>query len=174
MMALSLSDSGKPEAVKLLREAFVILDGTVSHRPPGVMPTAQDVGLSLLPVVEIIKPELVQEYLWHALSLAEKPRALTAACVARYDRDTAAQWLPPEKSKGPGRSGPYFGALALVDPGDAVRRAQDLPEMTEEDQKAKLRAWTQIIAMLRRNTQERWEWMQDSQMNLWYVGKEDI
>jgi hypothetical protein len=174
MMAQSLSDSDKPLASKLVQEAFVVLDGLVSNRPDGRMPKPQDVALSLLPVVESINVELVNEYLWHTLSLGKEPRALTAACLARYDRDIAAKWLPPGKSASPERSEFYFAALALIDPEVSVRQAKSLPEISTEDQQAKMRAWTQIIAILRRSTQERWEWIQEERMNLWYVGKEDI
>jgi hypothetical protein len=174
MIAFALSDSDKTLAGKLVQEAFVILDGVVAKTSSRAMPKAQDVGLALLPVVERIDARLVHETLWHALSLGAKPRALTAACVARYDRDMANQWLPSGASQSQGQSGVYFAVLALLDPEVAIRRVNALPEITEEDQNTKMRAWTSIIAMLRRNTQERWEWMQDSHMQLWHIGKDDI
>lgn len=174
MMALALSESDKAMAGKLVQEAFAILDKLVIKTAVRGTPHAQDVALSLLPVVESINTELVNETLWHTLSLGEKPRALTAACVARYDRDMATQWLPPDMLESPGQSRMHFFALAQLDPEASVRLVKDLPEINEEDQNTKMRAWTQIVAMLRRNAQARWEWMQDSQMNLWYVGKEDI
>ena len=157
-----------------MEEAFAILDTLVIKTAVRGTPHPQDVGLSLLPVVESIDGELVHETLWHVLSLSDMPRALTAACVARYDRDMATQWLPPDMSDTPGQSRMHFFALAQVDPEASVRLAKNLPELNEADQNTKMRAWTQIVAMLRRNAQARWEWMQDSQMNLWYVGKEDI
>lgn len=171
MIALSLSNSDKPLARQLIQEALAILAST---GPTGRLPSPQDVGLALLPVVENINPELVHETLRQVLSLDEGPRILTAACVARYDRDIAAQWLPSERPDGRRRGQPYFSALALLDPEGAVRLANSLPESTQDEQNQKMRAWVEIIAMLRRNAQQRWEWILDSQMNLWHVGKEDL
>ncbi len=174
MMALALSDSDKSLASTLVQEAFAQLDELVIRKSVRGTPHPQDVALSLLPVVESIDAECVDEYLWHALSLDEGPRALTAACVARYDREMAARWLPPDKPEEFRQSGSYYVALALLDPEASVRLAKELPETSEDDQKTKMQVWTWIVGMLKRDTQERWEWIQESQMRLWYVGKEDI
>ena len=174
MMALSLSDSDKPQASTLVREAFAVLDGLVNTRPVRGTPNPQDVALSLLPVAERITVELVHECFWHALSLDEGARAVSAACLARYDRDIAAKCLPQARPVNEERSASYYIALALIDPEACVRQAQELPEISQDDRKDKMWAWTRIVAMLRRNPQERWEWLHEELMNLWYVGKEDI
>jgi hypothetical protein len=94
MMAQALIESDKPLANKLVHEAFIMLAGLVDNtQQKNQSPTPQDVALTLLPVVENIDAELVQEYLWRTVSLCDTPRSVTAAGLARYDRTIARQWL---------------------------------------------------------------------------------
>ncbi|NQV34297.1 MAG: hypothetical protein HQ515_16505, partial [Phycisphaeraceae bacterium] len=182
MMAQALAGSDKTGAGRLVQEAFVVLTECVSNpqqRPRTLPPTPQDVGLSLLPVVESIDAGLVQEYFWRTASLCKYRRYVTVACLGRYDPSLASQWLTHSGSRASGsrvQDYPsfYFAAVTQLDPEATVGLVAGLPEDSEEQRKGKLQAWTQVIEMITRNSRERWEWILDKEMHLWHVGKKDI
>jgi hypothetical protein len=192
MIALAAENAPAEHRVKLLDEAYDILDGQVGVSDTHVY-TSMTVAVGLLPVVEQVAPDSLDEFFWRALSmrtdvtLGNESRALgrngpgnawrladpvLGACLARYDRQTA-QLLtltPGDETLELGYfDAPFFllGSLAILDPQTAVNTLARMPTGENRKQKAACEAWKQVVPMLVRSTTERWDWLMEHQYGIW-------
>jgi hypothetical protein len=146
-MAGALAKDRPTEARSLLDEAFAVLARQVAAgggRFNGSSDAASVAGV-ILPAVEAIDPTLVPEFFWSALSLricatvrkeddtwGQEAGALGALALvlSRYDRSLAAA-LADESRRQPRPADHYrapdLQAAVLIDPKQAVARAEKLP-----------------------------------------------
>jgi hypothetical protein len=201
VMAVPVAKTDRPAAEELIARAYAIVTELVdTNTSPGrSIFDPLDVGVGLLPFVEMIDPTLVREYFWRALSLRDRTtignetRALgfygkhdrlrladpvLATALARYGRDVArlVMYPPADQSIASGEDYPtyYFCAYAMLDPGAAVELAARLPEDSAERRKAKWQAWQEVLKSLVTRGEERWPGFYDRQLSVWYIGQTDI
>jgi hypothetical protein len=152
LMAKGLAEKDRPEAIKVFREAFALLNRLAADgeaRFNNMFDGATLAG-SLLPEIERLSPELVPEFLWEAVALRhpEKDGATysqqqeadlsLAAVLARYDRDLARTlieaWSHDAGMKANNRGTiSLITAMALVDPAWAATTIDQIPDQRVKD-----------------------------------------
>ncbi len=201
LLAQGATRANEAFRLALLEEAWQILQdeadagrrGTPSYRP-------MTVAVGLLPAVEQISPDRLNEFFWRVLSLRSnwavgKQSArlgshgphlamrmadpVLGAALARYDSPTAKllTMTPGDETLDLGFSdAPYFffGALTMLDPETAVRAVASMSTENEQKREDKLNAWKQVLSLLNKSTQKRWEHIMDTQYHLWQPGKVDF
>jgi hypothetical protein len=201
VMAVPVAKTDRPAAEELIARAYAIVTELVdTNTSPGrSIFDPLDVGVGLLPFVEMIDPTLVREYFWRALSLRDdttignETRALgfygkhnrlrladpvLATALARYDRDVARAVMhaPADQAIASGEEYPsyYFYAYAMINPEAAVDLASRLPDDSPERRKAKWEAWQQVLNSILSRDEKRWPGFYDGQLSVWYIGQTDI
>lgn len=130
----------------------------------------------LLPLVEKLRPDQVEEHLWRAISLRVplakhgdyapvplRSRALLSMLLARYDRDLAlalygdldaevAKLNPGDRSNA---SADVFAALAMIDPARAVALYEKLPDDLPYNTKKSVRQ--ALVRILSTHGEARWQ-----------------
>ena len=155
-LALSRREVDRPRAVRLLYQAFDVLDEAAASRSDdwdglGMACTA---GVGLLPIIEQVDARLVPEFLSRALALRPPipgatgndgiydiaSLAIVATMVARYDRPASRQMLDVFADRAIRRriglddwgsmfhGEGLFAAAAVVDPVRAAAMIDELPE----------------------------------------------
>jgi hypothetical protein len=204
VMAQALAGSAKtrPVAVKLLAAAFDELSQAVDAGTDvfNNMESAAVTAASLLPVAEIIDPELVPEYLWRSLSfrrptpgpesdphqdsLIDDTTAGLAMRIARYDPATAGVLLEPvarRMASDPNGLGALFGrqvivALALVNPQRAATLLERLPDTPPKTLLRQTKDWARrdLAALLGRPAERRWKYLQWKYFHAWVPDVEEM
>jgi hypothetical protein len=151
LMARSIAATDKTAAIRLIDEAYAVLDRLAVDGERPIYPGLVEVAAALLPIVERVEPDRLAEFLGRTLALRpargdqtdsdESVRAGTMASlsmmVARYDRRLAARLLEPELPKDRSRATSFgvdhvtwriLSALALIDPKRAVEQVEALPD----------------------------------------------
>jgi hypothetical protein len=185
----------------MLEEAWQILQDAADSGGRGrTTYTPMTVAVGLLPVVEQIIPDRLNEFFWQALSMrgssteGNERRLLgphgpqnamrladpvLAAALARYDYPTERlltmtsgdETLDLDFSEAPYF---FFGALTVLDPETAVRAVASMSTENEQKREDKLNAWKQVLSLLNKSTQKRWEHIMDTQYHLWRPGRVDF
>jgi hypothetical protein len=149
LMAAELAETDPAGARRLLDEALDRLRQVAGQERPNQQPWDSNVIAALLPVVERIDPDRLEERLWLAAACAAPMAERTfpdpalapvvlAALVARYDRAMAEALIAPVLPRLPGLlADPYGGfspnpaeitkALAAYDPRAVTALLRDLP-----------------------------------------------
>jgi hypothetical protein len=148
LLALGLAERDKPAARSALAESIQTIDrlvdspGAVKPAPPW-MRVAEDPAASILPIVEKVAPERLEEIFWRAVALMPKDDlarqrgivdfrvAAAAIFLARYDRQVADVFvMQAMSSQSPSRNFYHpdvIRAKAGVDPQGAVAMMEALP-----------------------------------------------
>lgn len=173
---------GAKDAKSLVARAYNILTAETNAGDRGPR-SSLPIAVSLLPTVERVVPDELNEYFWRTLSLrrnvsyGNESRALgphgkdntmrfadpvLALALSRYDRKVARQITldPEDETLDLGAEhGPYrfFAALAVLDPATAVTTAESLPTETDRQVAAKMSAWQQITEVLSTGTREQFK-----------------
>lgn len=184
-IADAVVDKNKPRARNLIRAAYDLLHSNpeVRHR----VLDASTVALGLLPSVEHIDPTFLDEAIWQSLSLHYRihgsrnryQHAIAAALIARFDRDLARSLGMPFDESVPDFSYleyPTFtpGVWAAIDPDSAIEAMIRMPHDNEDRENITVRGWKQVLEVINRNPTDRWNWIVDSQLDQWYIGKFDL
>jgi hypothetical protein len=148
LMAADLAETDPTGARALLDEAFDRLNKLASVEPRGGDQPISNRMAALLPLVERIDPDRLDERLWlaaahrtppfdHAFLNQLQAPVVLAALVARYDRGMAAAIIAPALDRMPGLLVDAFGfsymqstvikALATYDPRAVTVLVRDLP-----------------------------------------------
>ncbi len=149
LMAIERAETDPAGARRLLDEAFDRLRAVASEERSFKDPSVATIMAALLPLVERIEPDRLEERLWLAaalrapiyqqpsLSLLEPPTVL-AMFVSRYDRSMAAAIIAPALERLPGLladsatasylQATIIKALAAYDPRAVTALLQDLPD----------------------------------------------
>jgi hypothetical protein len=155
LVALALADRDKPAALAALNTAIELIDGLVAHpaaaaRPAYPITVFTNPAASILPIVEKLAPERLDEVFWKAVALMPGDDAARDAGVpdlrmvgavpflARYDRQLADTLLNQAMASAPpGRTtlirfmGPLFAARRSVDPRAAAAMFESLVSVPE-------------------------------------------
>jgi hypothetical protein len=150
VLALGLADRAKPAARSALAESIQVIDRLLDSAGP-VKPTtlgmmvANDPAASILPIVEKVAPERLEEVFWRAVALMPKGNmarqqqgsvdyqvVIAAISLARYDRQVADVFVTQAMSS-QSRSRIFYSpqvirAKAGVDPQAAVAMMEALPQ----------------------------------------------
>jgi hypothetical protein len=153
LLALGLADRDKPGARSALAESIKLIDGLEgslarTNRPLLQVTVAVNPAASILPIVEKLAPERLDEVFWKAVALMPKDdtarergavdtRVVNAAIfLARYDRQVADLFLMqtlPSASRGPfgivSNVAAIMRAKADADPRGAVAMFESLPSV---------------------------------------------
>ena len=197
MMALGLSQSGKPSAKEILEAAYESLEGfsRASQAKSNSLFDLTSIAAVLLPVAELVDPELVDEYLWRCLALRKPnpwqadasgripgPGAVPMAMMlARYDRAIARSLIEPlTQETGPSgvylsRRGELHAAAAVIDPSWAVALVEALREDPDlKIQSPKNSARLAVATVLGRSGEQRFRKLQGAFLLLWVPDIEDV
>jgi protocatechuate 3,4-dioxygenase beta subunit len=202
-MALALASfkGDRDQARRLLDEAFGLLEqvaGSKEDQWDGLS-MACTAAAGLLPIVEMVDPRMVREYLWRTLAIRPPLRggdgrdaialiagARVAAMVARYDRDLARQILDSlaetegSKLASGGRDASYvvsslLRAAAFIAPLRAAALITRLPDSTTEPgpslrNQARLEC-ARVLATP--PGEERWRMLERSFLLVWPIDSEE-
>jgi hypothetical protein len=202
-IAHALAEHDLSGAKKMLRDAFTQLETAEVPSEPRPF-TALKVAVALLPTVERIDVALLREYLSKTLSLRDSTTSnsvcrgpvcefgrtgpdktlrladpLLGATFARYDRDIAQRltFAPGDETLDLSfDDAPYFllGASLMLNPTATVAAVVRMPQESAYQQRVKLAAWQQILPLLDKGDNERWEWLMDEQFQVWRIDKFDL
>jgi hypothetical protein len=149
LMAIELAETDPAGARRLLDEAFDRLRAVAADGRPFKDPSAATIMAALLPLVERVEPDRLEERLWLAVAvrapiydqptiLVLQPPIILASLVSRYDRAMAAAIIAPALEHLPGVLGDTFGAsydkstmfkaLAAYDPRAVIALLRELPD----------------------------------------------
>ncbi len=193
LMAQEIVATDKPTAIRLIDEAYAVLDQLAVAGERRVYPEGLvEMAAALLPIVERVEPDRLAEFLGRTLALRpargdqtdrdEIVNVMTttalAMMVARYDRLLAAQLLEPELHKIGGRrvlsamdqGWRVLAALALIDPRRAVEQVEALPDDPApgtDPEAAKNQARIYVAKMLALHGTDRWQFFYQYFLNLW-------
>jgi hypothetical protein len=150
LLALGLADRDKPAARSAIAESILVIDGLLdsarASKPAstGVL-TDHNPAALILPVVERVAPERLEEVFWRALALmpnddwaqkrgiADVRVAEAAVVLARYDRQVADVFVTQAFSSAFSTYPPVLiRAKAGVDPHGAVRLMEALPPVVPD------------------------------------------
>ena len=199
LMAQALADSDRPKATAMIHEAYSYLSELVDRNVPRgySVNSAIGVAVALLPMVEHVDPALLDECMWRAISLrpnhtfgnpsyalgpGEGRRLrlsdpVLAAFIAGYDPSTARLLLTPpgddllsvEPAEYPWY---FFTTAAVLDAEATLAVIQKLPEDDEAAKKAKSQAFLEFTSQLRLDSKQRWQYLVEKQLYLWYPGQD--
>jgi hypothetical protein len=196
VMAQALAKTQPAAARELLDLAFVVLEESKDDK--GSTDLGHDrssVAASLLPIAELIDPELVDEFLWRAVSLrrqlaendqpspSDRPRSdrpdlsdvRLALMLARYDRAVAEVLFAPHGKRLPAETSrrdetaAVLSTAAILDPRQAAAMVEGLP-----DGDVKSEARQRLAKFLSRDETECWNFIQGRLLMMWVVDEEDI
>jgi hypothetical protein len=178
LYSLTLAKKDAKQSRLQLDRAYETLTKLVESDAPHmyVYHAAPVVAAWLLPIVETLAPDQVDEYLWRAMSLrlplakqgdrertVLNSRAYLAMYLSRYDRELArevygdligeAARLEPNEYSG-GAKG-WFAAAAMVDPNWAVSLYDALADDAPRNVKAQAR--NGLVDILSRHGEARWQ-----------------
>jgi beta-lactamase regulating signal transducer with metallopeptidase domain len=200
-LALSRREQDRPRAVRLLYQAFDVLDEAAASRSDqwdglGMACTA---GAGLLPIVEQVDARLVPEFLSRALALRppipgatggegvyDIATAIVATMVARYDRSASRQILDGFTGRAIRRriglddwgsmfrGEELFAAAAVVDPARAAAMIDELPESAGlSTRELKNSARMAVARILCRTGDDRWRHVERNLVHLWPIDSEE-
>ena len=97
LLAFVLADRDKPAARSALTESIRLIDRLDGHPNaaeraaygPRILSVALNPAASILPIVEKVAPERLEEVFWKAVALMPKNDAQSGIFLARYDRQVA-------------------------------------------------------------------------------------
>ncbi len=201
-VAVTTFSKDSTTAHRLIDNAYAILQECADseHRGSRLMQTPASVAIALLEYVEQIDPTLIDECLWHAISLRSHitfgklsmslgpfgdggrmrlSDPVLSACVARYDLETAKHILRPpgDESVDEGVSEYpyfYFFTAAILDAVGTIDTAARLPRATPSQHVANERAWRELFASLTHHGNDRLAWLREKQLFLWKAGNDDF
>jgi len=150
LLALGLADRDNPAARSALAESIAVIDrvldraGAVKPANPQIR-VANDPAASILPIVEKVAPERLEEVFWRAVALMPKRDMArleqgfvdygvveTAIFLARYDRQVADVFVMQATSSQSRSRLAYFPDVirpkAAVDPRGAVALMESMPQ----------------------------------------------
>lgn len=202
VMAQAVAKTQPVAARELLDRAFGAIEELKDRRhandvmqDPYVMQDPARVAPSLLPIAELIDPELVDEFLWRAVSLRrqlaenEQPSPLNrprsdridpsdvrlALVLARYDRAVAEALFAPHGKRLPTEASwrdetdAILYAAAILDPRQAAAMVEGLP-----DGEVKSEARHRLAKFLTRDENKCWNFVQRRILMMWVIDEEDI
>jgi hypothetical protein len=196
VMAQALAKTQPAAARELLDRAFAVLEESRDSKGSSDMGhDASSVAASLLPIAELIDPQLVDEFLWRAISLRRRldgseepvrpdrprgdqpdvPDVRLALMLARYDRATAAALFAPHGTRLPtdtshrDETAAVLSAAAILDPKRAAAMVEGLP-----DGEAKRDARQRLAKMLTYDENKCWNVIQGRILGMWVVDEEDL
>jgi hypothetical protein len=196
VMAQALAKTQPAAARELLDRAFAVLEEPKSGKDSS--DSRHDfaaVAASLLPIAEMIDPQLVDEFLWRAISLRRRldgseepgrpdrprgdrpdvPDVRLALMLARYDRAMAAALFAPHATRLPtdtshrDETAAVLSAAAILDPKRATAMVEGLP-----DGEAKHDARQRLAKMLTYDEGKCWNVIQGRILEMWVVDEEDL
>jgi hypothetical protein len=148
LLALGLADRDNPAARAALGESIRVIDrlldspAAVTNQVSRIM-VANNPAASILPIVEKVAPEQLEEVFWRAIALVPKDErarergvvshgvAGAAIFLARYDRQAADVFVQQAMSSDSRNRGAYspigIRAIASVDPRGAVALMKSVP-----------------------------------------------
>ena len=151
LMAGALAEKDPPEATKVLREAFALLQRLVANGDARFnnLYDGSAVAGSLLAEVNRLSPRLVPEFLWDTVALRQPAEGRTvhdqqfrtdltlALFLARYDRETARSlvepWSHDAQIDANGAIYNLITAMAVIDPAWAMATIEHLPDPRTRD-----------------------------------------
>jgi hypothetical protein len=179
LLAQGLADGDKPAARLALAESIKLIDhaGTAeqapAERPVPLMFVAANPAASILPIVENVAPERLEEVFWKAVALMPKGEtarergivdhqlAATAIFLARYDRQLADVFVTQATTK---RSRSQVSnhwsivrAWASVDPRGAAATIESLPPGGPNPMHATNVARAELATCLAEPIDEQWK-----------------
>lgn len=191
LIAQRLAATDKPGAVELLETAYRELDHLADRAQTSTLHGNAQIASALLPIVEVVVPERLPEFLARTLSLREPwvdtgngvhkadEIALLTMMIARYDRDLATRLLRPQLEQlGAIRSlvihdvisSRVLAALAMIDPREAVELTERLPNDPApglDESSPKNLARIHVARMLAAHGKERWKYIYEYFLYLW-------
>jgi hypothetical protein len=178
LLALGLAERDKPAARSALDESIRLIDrlleqaGTVK-RPISRSRGADNPAASILPIVEKVAPERLEEVFWRAVTLTPNedtareramvdPRvAVAAILLARYDRQVADMFVTQAISSQQRSRNVYFStvirAMAAVDPRAAVATVESLPLGDLDPRNMANEAREELVIFLLEPYEDRWK-----------------
>jgi protocatechuate 3,4-dioxygenase beta subunit len=141
LVALSLADRDRPAAGSALDESIRLIDRLGGPRDPAErvnrrVRVAENPAASILPIVERVAPERLEEVFWKAVALMPKGDADVVTFLARYDRQVAEVLLSPTEAVRSRNPSGYVYAFtrpkAAVDPRGAVAMFEALPPVSPD------------------------------------------
>ena len=116
LLAFVLADRDKPAARSALAESIRLIDrlggppGAAERRAygPGIVSVAINPAASILPIVEKVAPERLEEVFWKAVALMPKNDAQSGIFLARYDRQVADVFVTQAVTDLPRSPGQYL------------------------------------------------------------------
>ncbi|MGP0066548.1 MAG: carboxypeptidase-like regulatory domain-containing protein [Isosphaeraceae bacterium] len=181
LRALALADRDKPASRSALNESIQAIDLMLdqlgaSGRQTSRILVAINPAASILPIVEKVAPERVEEVFWRAVALMPKSDpardrfldvrqvALSAIFLARYDRQVAAalttQTDQALQSPPRGSIGPVLFAIRAkveIDPRGAVTIIEALPPGGPDPRHPTNQARTDLATCLAESPEARWK-----------------
>ncbi len=193
LMARSIAATDKTAAIRLIDEAYAVLDQLAVGGERPAYPGLVEVAAGLLPIVEQVEPDRLAEFLGRTLALRPArgdqtdsdeavgagTTASLAMMVARYDRPLAARLLEPELHEHGSRVTPFgmdyvtwriLSALALIDPRRAVEQVEALPDDPApgtDPNATKNQARTYVAKLLALPDADRWRLVYEEFLYLW-------
>ncbi len=184
MMAASLVQTDRPQAIRLIHEAYARLDAAVdagsvagidANQAPAV------VAALLLPTVEAVDPAALAECFWKSLALhpsktAPSPQrtAILAMLLDRYDRATARHLFDAGRlnslAVAPADLAPLLLAAAQIAPDLACRWVLAPVDPTNPKQPTHLpagRSHIELVAALTSSDRDRWNQAAHRFLHLW-------
>ena len=195
-MAQALAKTQPAAARELLDRAFALLEESKDGKDfSDLSHDRSSMGASLLPIAELIDPQLVDEFLWRAVSLrrqlaeneqpsptdrlrSERPDlsdVRLALMLARYDRAVAEVLFAPHSKRLPAEASrqdetaTVLSAAAILDPKQAAAMVEGLP-----DGEVKSEARQRLAKFLSRDETKCWNFIQRRLLMMWVVNEEDI
>jgi hypothetical protein len=183
VMASALAAKNKPEAERLLRQAFGVLDEEHDVKQPRSRAlSVQAVAGCLLPAAEAIDAALVPEFFWRAAHyMLPRPddeahtygnieaNAGLAMLLARYDATVGGAILETfdaRRAVTQGRS--FLTAIAILDPKRAVKVIESV-----EDEKVQARFRLELARILASRDSQWWR-MAHRATGVWPIDVEDL
>jgi RNA polymerase sigma factor (sigma-70 family) len=188
VMAQALAGTKPAQATELLDQGFAVLTDHVASGKDhfNSFTNAAVIAGALVPVAELIDPQLVPEFFWQAVALRTPPPQdgvehqlgvaadfALALMLARYDRATARDLMTPavgaiaELAK-TGFARALFPALAAVEPKWAVEVFESLPAGPDKE-----RERPAIAKLLTLSDEARWR-NAYREAGMWFVDDEDL
>jgi protocatechuate 3,4-dioxygenase beta subunit len=199
VMAQAIGRRQPEAAVKLIEQAFALLEKLVSERERLGMGDAKNpnrdhfcyylfsassLAGSLLPNVESVDPGLVPEYLWRAVSFrlprlggeealsgADRSNSALAMTLARYDREVAAAILNPIRTRQPTLLGSRDAGLRAFVLVDPKGAVEAIQEAPGEKPDCRMRA--ELAQLLVLEGKPLWHKLQNV-LALWSIDEEDL
>jgi hypothetical protein len=171
LVALGLADRDRPAARSALAESIRIIDGLSGSRDAAALATtglvAVNPAASILPIVERVAPERLEEVFWKAVARSLKGGGESLVFLARYDRDVADVLMQSSTARPRGPNGDvsyvwiFIQAGAVIDPRGAAAMLETLPpgDLNARDMRNRLimQARDKLITCLVEPMDEHWK-----------------